>query len=109
MDNLQSSRTLTGVEFQYTGSLHGGLVIFRTHSTFTSSRSIIDLIRLEIQKRSPVLMGANRDKPNPYSIGNTLLSKGHSPQHLSYVIPLLIEAGFCEASKNRPFVLSIVN
>lgn len=108
MDTLQFSRTLTGVEFRYLGSLHDGLIIFRTRSAFTSSRSIIDLIRSEIQTKSPVLLGANRDKPNPDSIGSTLLSEGHSPQHLSYVIPLLIEEGFCKASKKRPFVITLV-
>ena len=106
MEDLQQARTLTGVKFQYSGSLLQGLIIYRTHSAFTSSRAIIELIKLVIQSKSPILMGANRDNPNPYSIGRVLLNKGHSPQHLSYIIPLLIEDGFCTVDSKRPFMIT---
>jgi hypothetical protein len=32
-----------------------------------------------------------------------LIRNGYSPQYLSYVIPLLIEEGFCKASESRPY------
>jgi hypothetical protein len=45
-------------------------------------------------------MGTSRTNPAKYSIGNTLKEEtGINPQSLSYVIPLLIEAGFCEVDK----------
>jgi hypothetical protein len=53
-------------------------------------------------------MGACRDNPNPYSLGATLLSHGHSPQNLSYVLPLLIEEGFCMVNAKKPFLVTLV-
>ncbi len=106
--DVKLSKTLTGISFKYSGSLQTGLQIYLTESSFPSSKKFIELIRLVIDKKSPVFMGANRDKPTPYSIGSTLRSPGLSPQHLSYVIPLLIEEGFCEASETKPFIISKV-
>lgn len=109
MNNLQTAKTVTGLEFQYAGSLSKGIEIYRTHSTFRTSTDVIDLIKSEIHRASPVLMGANRDKPNPYSLGYKLLKSGYSPQHLSYIIPLLIEAGYCKISDTRPFTVIIIS
>lgn len=109
MEARKQTKTLTGVSFEFMGSLEEGLVVFRRYSSFTISKIIIDIIKSEIRRQSPVLMGACRDNPNPYSIGATLLLKhGHSPQNLSYVIPLLVEEGFCLASNKRPFIISII-
>jgi hypothetical protein len=46
---------------------------------------------------------ACRDKN---SIGESLKAQGYSPQNLSYVIPLLIEEGFCVANDKKPFVIT---
>jgi hypothetical protein len=91
-----------GVEFQYSGSLDTGLIVHKNIDIYIS-RNIIQIIQGEIEKRSPVFMGACRDKPIRDSIGETLLNNGYSPQSLSYVIPLLIEEGFCRASDRRPY------
>jgi hypothetical protein len=91
-----------GVEFQYSGSLDTGLIIHKNIEIYIS-KNIIQMIRREIEKRSPVFMGACRDKPIKDSIGETLKNNGYSPQNLSYVIPLLIEEGFCKASDRRPY------
>ena len=99
---MLNARTLMGVEFQYSGSLDTGLIIHKNIDIYISV-NIIQMIRGEIEKRSPVLMGACRDKPTRDSIGETLLNNGYSPQNLSYVIPLLIEEGFCKASDRRPY------
>jgi hypothetical protein len=48
-------------------------------------------------------MGACRDNPPKGSIGAMLIRNRYSPQYLSYVIPLLIEEGFCKASESRPY------
>lgn len=101
-------KTLTGVIYKYNGSLDDGLEVFKGSPSFKVSKELIDLIKSEIERKSPVLMGACRDNPNPYSIGRFLLDKGHSPQNLSYVIPLLIDNGFCIASKKKPFLITIV-
>jgi hypothetical protein len=99
---MSGARTLMGVEFQYSGSLDTGLIVHKNIDIHIST-NIIQMIRGEIEKRSPVLMGACRDNPTRDSIGETLLNNGYSPQNLSYVIPLLIEEGFCKASDRRPY------
>jgi len=99
---MSSARTLMGVEFQYSGSLDTGLIIHKNIEIYIS-KNIIQMIRSEIEKRSPVFMGACRDKPIKDSIGEALKNSGYSPQNLSYVIPLLIEEGFCKASDRRPY------
>ena len=64
------------------------------------------MIRGEILKRSPVLMGANRMPLVRNSIGETLWTEYKvSPQVMSYVLPLLVEEGFCTVSDGKPFVI----
>jgi hypothetical protein len=99
---MPSGRTLMGVEFHYSGSLDTGLIVHKNVDIHISAK-IIRLIRGEIERRSPVLMGACRDNPTRDSIGETLLNNGYSPQFSSYVIPLLIEEGFCKANDRRPY------
>lgn len=103
---MKRGKTLTGVDYKYSGSLEKNLVIYK--SKFPVPRKTIDAIRLEIQRQSPVLMGACRDNPNPYSIGRALLDRKICPQVLSYVVPLLIEEGFCKASDKKPFIITII-
>jgi hypothetical protein len=57
-----------------------------------------------ITARSPVLMGLR--KPLALgSLGEALYSQHHvTPQVLSYVVPLLIEEGFCTVSQRKPRV-----
>jgi hypothetical protein len=98
--------TITGVRFDYSGSLATGLVVsFRT-SAVKISPNTITIIRNEITKRSPVLMGANRKPLVPDSVGEALWLKHRtSPQVMSYVLPLLIEEGFCTVSDSKPYVI----
>jgi len=44
-------------------------------------------------------MGAFRDNPLQNSPGAVLKREGQTPQQLSYLVPILIESGFCEYSK----------
>lgn len=102
---MKQTKTLRGVGFKYEGSLDNGLVIHKRIS-IGISKDIVNAIKSEITRRSPVLMGACRDNPSKNSIGESLKAKGYSPQNLSYVIPLLIEEGFCVANDKRPFVIT---
>jgi hypothetical protein len=98
--------TLTGVRFQYSGSLGNGLIVSFKSSALKITPGVVEIIRHEITTRSPVLMGANRRPLVANSVGETLYEKhGVSPQVMSYVLPLLIEEGFCTASDRRPFVI----
>lgn len=104
---VKASRTLMGVEFNYSGSLDDELTIYK-NTDIKISKFIIDFIKQEIELKSPILMGANRDNPPLNSIGKSLLDQRLSPQNSSYVIPLLIEEGFCLANDRRPFIITKV-
>jgi len=93
-----------GVEFRYSGTLDTSLIVHKNVDIYISADTV-RMIRGEIERRSPVLMGACRDHPKKDSIGETLLNNGCSPQVSSYVIPLLIEEGFCKASDRRPYTI----
>ena len=100
------AKTLTGTSFQYSGSLAAGLTVEFATSTLKISREIIRVIRNEITNRTPVRMGACRKPLVPNSVGETLrLGYGVAPQVMSYVLPLLVEEGFCAVSDRKPFVI----
>jgi len=101
------AKTVTGKPFEYSGSLATGLtVFFKPPHKKRITPEIINIIRQEITKRSPVLMGANRQPLVADSVGETLATKyNESPQVISYVLPLLIEEVFCTASDGKPFVI----
>lgn len=101
------ARTVMGKKFEYSGTLESGITVFFTSGNRKKiSPEIIRAIRDEIRRRSPVRMGANRAPLVPDSIGETLaLSYHESPQVMSYVLPLLIEEGFCTVSGGRPYVI----
>jgi hypothetical protein len=103
---MPRAKTITGVEFEYSGSLDSGLVVHKGTGVMISTE-IIRFIRDEIKRRSPVLMGACRDNPAKHSLGETLATiPGASPQYLSYVVPLLVEEGYCTVNDRRPIIIS---
>jgi hypothetical protein len=105
---MPTNRTVTGKPFTYSGSLATGLTIQfgNAGKVMKIPVRIIDIIRTEITRRSPVLAGANRDPLVPNSVGKALHEKHHfSPQAMSYVLPLLIQEGFCTVSDRKPFVI----
>ena len=98
--------TVTGVQFDYSGSLAAGLVVSFRNSAMKITPETVRIIRDEITKRSPVLMGANRKPLVADSVGETLwLQHRTTPQVMSYVLPLLVEEGFCTVSDRKPFVI----
>ena len=51
-------------------------------------------------------MGASRDNPPKGSLGYFITMEKQSPQQLSYLIPILIEEGFCDFRKDgKAFVI----
>ena len=105
---MPTSRTLTGKPFTYSGSLTNGLtVLFENSGTAMKIPvRIIEIIRAEIRRRSPVLMGANMKPLVVDSVGETLwLEHKVTPRTMSYILPLLIEEGFCTVSDRKPFVI----
>ena len=99
--------TVTGIRFKYSGSLAQGVtVFFKPPHEKKITPELVEVVRNEITKRSPVLMGANRRPLVANSVGETLrLKHNESPQVMSYVLPLLIEEGFCTVSDHKPFMI----
>jgi hypothetical protein len=104
---MPNAKTVMGKPFEYSGTLATGVTVyFKPPHKKVISSSIIRVIRDEITKRSPVLMGANRDPLVADSVGETLAERhNESPQVMSYVLPLLIEEGFCTVSDRKPYVI----
>ena len=103
MEKKTARTPIKNVEFEYTGSLEEGMHVFRASADHTKSfflsLELIEYIKSVMEEVCPAYMGG-RINPSVYSIGYTLLKKkGTNPQCLSYVVPLLIEAGFCEVDK----------
>lgn len=107
---MKRSKTVMGKAFEYQGSLEQGISVHFSDSgaDWQIPREIVDIIKIEIAERSPVLMGASRKPLVKDSVGETLFREhGFSPQAMSYVLPLLIESGYCTISPARPYLIQI--
>ena len=104
---MSFGKTVMGKSFEYSGTLATGItVFFKPPHKKKISPEIVQVVRNEITKRSPVLMGANRSPLVGDSVGETLaLKHNETPQVMSYVLPLLVEEGFCTVSDRKPFVI----
>jgi len=69
--DMPKSRTLMGIEYEYSGSLNTGLIVHKKVDIHISANAI-RLIIAEITDKSPILMGACRDNPIKGSIGAML-------------------------------------
>jgi len=105
---MNTSKTVMGKRFKYKGSLSGGIAVHfgDAGADWAIPPQIIDVIKDEITKRSPVLMGASRRPLVKNSVGETLYKEhGFSPAAMTYVLPLLVEAGFCTVESKRPYLI----
>jgi len=70
---------------------------------------IINLVKAEIKRKRQVHMGASRDNPPENSLGALLKREGQTPQQLSYLIPILIDEGFCFfAKEGKAFMINYI-
>lgn len=108
--------TFTKKIFHYDGNLNSYLDIYTVNDNGieTGTKVRVDndtilFIRNTIKQRGEIKMGACRDNPSSGSLGELLIRKGKSPQYLSYVLPLLEEAGIIKHFKtgNAYWVKSI--
>ena len=107
---MATSKTVMGKRFKYRGTLATGISIDfgDTGADWVIPVEIIDVIKDEIAKRSPVLMGASRKPLLKNSVGETLFREhGFSPAAMTYVLPLLVEAGYCTVESERPYLIRI--
>jgi hypothetical protein len=107
---MSMSKTVMGKRFKYRGSLSTGISVDfgDTGADWFIPAEIIEVIKHEIAERSPVLMGASRRPLVKDSVGETLFREHEfSPAAMTYVLPLLIEAGYCTISPKRPFLITL--
>jgi hypothetical protein len=107
---MASSKTVMGKRFKYRGSLEKGISVEFGDSgaDWVIPPQIIEVIKSEIAQRSPVLMGASRKPLVKNSVGETLYREhGFSPAAMTYVLPLLVESGYCTISPARPYLIRI--
>jgi hypothetical protein len=107
---MNTSKTVMGKRFKYRGSLSTGISIHfgDAGADWAIPLEIIDVIKSEIADRSPVLMGASRKPLVKDSVGETLFRQyGFSPAAMTYVLPLLVESGYCTISDTRPFLIRL--
>ena len=107
---MKRSKTVMGKPFEYKGSLAEGISVHfgDAGADWFIPPTIIEAVKTEIAERAPVLMGASRKPLVKDSVGETLYrDHGFSPQAMSYVLPLLIEAGYCTISPSRPFLIHL--
>ena len=106
---MATSKTVMGKRFKYRGTLAAGISIDfgDTGADWVLPAEIIKIIKSEITKRSPVRMGASRKPLLKDSVGETLYREhGFSPAAMTYVVPLLVETGFCTVAAERPFLIT---
>src|SRR5436309_1115338 len=63
---------------------------------------VIAQVEAIIAARGRVLIGPSRDAPLRDSLGEWLTADHKSPQLLSYLVPILVEQGFCTIVGHRP-------
>ena len=98
-----------GKRFKYHGTLNTGISIDfgDTGADWVIPAEIIKIIKSEITRRSPVKMGASRKPLLKDSVGETLYREHEfSPAAMTYIVPLLVEAGFCTVATERPFLIT---
>ena len=101
---MRALTTLTGKRFRFKGNLQEELIVYPSDKegmeqdrfALAITPFTTNLVKAAIKERGEILMGASRDNPQKNSLGATLKKYGQTPQQLSYLIPILIEAGFCD-------------
>jgi len=105
---MSTGKTVRGKRFKYRGTLATGIAIDFGDSgaDWVIPAEIIDIIKSEITERSPVRMGASRKPLIKDSVGETLYREhGFSPAAMTYVLPLLVDEGFCTVDAERPYMI----
>lgn len=111
---MHHAKTLSGKPFQYIFAATGELIVYpsdrirqsQNKSALVVTPYVIQFVKNAIEKRLSILMGASRDVPPTNSLGALLRDERQTPQQLSYLIPVLIDQGFCEYEKDgRAFLI----
>ncbi|MFZ6007848.1 MAG: hypothetical protein ACOYU2_09395 [Nitrospirota bacterium] len=112
---MKKMKTLTGKFFRHKSCDNEELIVYPSDKKGNQQEKFalvitpytVNLIKSTIKRKGKILMGASRDKPPKDSLGALLKKEGQTPQQLSYLIPIFIDEGFCEYSKNgKAFVIT---
>ena len=104
---MKKSSTLTGREFQYKEYPDKELIIYppdregnlQNKSAIVITPFTINLVKDAIKNTGEIAMGASLDNPPQNSLGTLVKKEKLSPQQLGYLIPILIDEGFCDYRK----------
>ncbi len=111
---MKKIKTLKGHEFQYKSYSDKELIIYppddqgnlQEKSAIVITPFTQGLVRKAIRSNGKILMGASRDNPPKTSLGFLIKAEKQSPQQLSYLIPILIDEGFCTFERDgKAFVI----
>ena len=108
---MAMSKTVMGKRFKYRGSLDKGISVdfHDSGADWFIPAEIIDVIKHEIAEKKP---GAHGREPSPARQGqcrrdDALPRARFLPAAMTYVLPLLVEAGFCTIDPKRPFLITV--
>jgi len=104
---MKKQHTLTGRQFQYKAHTDNELIVYpldgegnlQEKSAIVITPFTINLVKDAIKKSGEIAMGASRDNPPQNSLGAIIKKQRQSPQQLIYLIPILIDEGFCNYYK----------
>ncbi|MBM4305129.1 MAG: hypothetical protein FJ123_00180 [Deltaproteobacteria bacterium] len=111
---MQRLKTLTGHEFQFKTHPDKELIVYppddqgnlQEKSAIVITPFTQNLVKEGIKLNGQILMGASRDNPPKNSLGFLIREEKQSPQQLSYLLPILIDEGFCTFAKaGKAFVI----
>lgn len=111
---MKKLRTLNRKSFKYKSCDRGELIIYPSDKRGNEQEKFalaitpytVNLIKSAIKRKRQIFMGASRDNPPEDSLGALLKNERQTPQQLSYLIPILINEGFCEyTKKGKAFII----
>jgi hypothetical protein len=109
---MKELATLTGKRFRFKGNFEEEIIIYPSDKNglaqdrfaLAITAFTVNLVKSSIRGKGEIFMGASRDNPPKNSLGATLKDNAQTPQQLSYLIPILIDAGFCQyATEGKAF------
>jgi len=104
---MKELTTLTGTKFRFKGNVEEELIVYpsdkggnrQDKSALVITPYIVNIVKSAIQQKGQIPMGASMDNPPPNSLGALLKKDGQTPRQLSYLVPILIDEGFCSFTK----------
>jgi len=112
---MKQLTTATGSPFQFKEHPNGDIIVYsadgngqlQAKSAIVITPFTIGLVKKAIQQKGRILVGASRDQPPAGSLGALLKAEKQSPQQLSYLVPILVDQGFCSIGRDGRAIVVI--